>query len=243
MERQYDRNEISEFYGTFCEEEKSLKLNLRHYSVFYHLVKAGLRRNHSVLEIGCGFGTITSLIARYLTQGKLVATDISKERIESCRRNLGKYKNASFVLTDMTDFIPDGKFDLIVLPDVLEHIPEEAHFELFRLMSQYLNEDGLIFIHLPHPTALDYVRKHNPEALQIIDQSIATDGLLRNAYSHGLRLEQLRSYSLGKQEHEYQIIVFCKNRDYPSMTSRSTSMIRWDKLRKRWFLFRKLVFG
>ena len=217
MKRVVERSEISQFYGTFCEEESLLRLNLRHYAVFHHLVKAGLKPTNKVLEIGCGFGTITYLMAKYLKRGKIVATDISSERIASCIRNFEGQKNVSFVLSDMKDFVSEQKFDMIVLPDVLEHIPVENHPELFKLMESLLNDSGSIVIHIPHPAAIEYYQRTCPEKLQIIDQSIATDILTKTAMESGMRLELLRSYALASHPYDYQLIVFKKNISYHEM--------------------------
>jgi trans-aconitate 2-methyltransferase len=238
MNTAVDRNEISNYYGSFCEVERDLKLNIRHYTVFKHLVKAGLKKNHSVLEIGCGFGTITYLMSKYLRRGKIVATDISAERIEACKRSFAKRNNATFVLTDMTDFESDEKFDFIVLPDVLEHIPLESHYNLFTLMANRLKEDGQIAIHIPHPAAIEYMRRTQPEVLQIIDQSVSSDELLRCAYENGLRLHCLQSYTLTRIPEDYQWIVFRKNKRYETLAPVSNNAIRWNKLKARLFLWR-----
>jgi trans-aconitate 2-methyltransferase len=242
MSQNVQRQEISDFYGTFCEEEKNLRLNIRHYTVFQHLVRAGLKKDHRVLEIGCGFGTITSLMARYLKRGSIVATDISAERIASCERNFKDHKHVSFVLTDMTDFHPKEKFDFVVLPDVLEHIPLEAHHALFGLIAAVLKEDGTVMIHIPHPLAIEYLRKHNPAGLQIIDQSVHSDHLTAVTYPHGLVLHTLNSYTLGSEQPDYQIIAIKKHRPYTAMPPLKASNIQWRKALARFYFWRKRVF-
>jgi trans-aconitate 2-methyltransferase len=237
MEQNIDRQQISDYYNTFCEEEKDLRLNVRHYSVFQHLIKAGLQKNHNVLEIGCGFGTVTSLIAKYLKRGSILSTDISAERIASCQRQFKNKSNASFVLTDMTDFKSDIRFDFIVLPDVLEHIPMEAHPHLFQMMASLLKDDGSIFIHLPHPAAIEYLKLHNPAALQIIDQSIPSDFLANVAYANGLMLHYLSAYCLANEQPDYEVIVFKKRAKYSKIVPIPASATRWKKARARFFFW------
>lgn len=241
MKPAFDRSEISQFYGTFREEEGSLKLNLRHYSVFKHIVDAGLRRNDKVLEIGCGFGTITFLMARYLSRGKIVATDISSERIASCMQNFQKRTNVAFVLSDMTDFVATEQFDMIVLPDVLEHIPVDSHFELFALMAGCLKDSGSIVIHIPHPATIEYYQRKAPESLQIIDQAISADVLTKLAYANGLRLELLQSYTLANHPYDYQLIIFRKNIDYNEMPSIGNWAIRFKKLKLRFWFWKTII--
>jgi trans-aconitate 2-methyltransferase len=242
MDGQVKRQDISDYYNTFCEEEKNLRLNIRHYTVFRHLVNSGLKKDHDVLEIGCGFGTVTSLMSKYLKRGSITATDISAERISSCQRQFKDRTNATFVLTDMSDFKTDKRFDFIVLPDVLEHIPLEAHAALFSLMSKLLKDTGTIFIHIPHPTAIEYLRVHNPKALQIIDQSIHSDALLQVAYSSGLILKYLKAYSLASHQHDYELVLFEKQSPYKSIDTIPTFTTQWRKTMARLFFLRKRLF-
>lgn len=238
---QSNRQEVSDYYANFRSEEKNLKLNVRHYQVFSHLLDAGLKKTDRILEIGCGFGTITSLMAKYISSGSIVATDISVERIEACRRAFKGNPKVEFVITDMTDYVPKEKFDFIVLPDVLEHIPLEAHPELFKLISSVLKEHGKILIHIPHPFSISYFRKHKPEALQIIDQSVHTDLLSASVYPAGLVIHSLMSYQLSNDKPDYQIIQIRKRNEYNSLSNISVNAIRWKKLKLRMrFFFAKI---
>ena len=101
-------------------------------------------------------------------------------------------------------------YDFIVLPDVLEHIPIEKHPVLFKSLSASLNDDGSIVIHLPNPYYLAYLREHDPESLQIIDQPLYTNLLTDNIYGNGLFIHCLNSYSIWTIESDYQVIVLRK---------------------------------
>jgi trans-aconitate 2-methyltransferase len=242
MDGQVKRQEISDYYNTFCEEEKNLRLNIRHYTVFKHLVNSGLKKDHDVLEIGCGFGTVTSLMSKYLKRGSITATDISAERIASCQRQFKGKANTTFVLTDMSDFKTDKRFDFIVLPDVLEHIPFEAHLALFQLMTLLLKDDGTIFIHIPHPTAIEFLRVHNPSGLQIIDQPIHADTLMQVAYSSGLILKYFNAYSLASSQPDYELVLFNKRTPYKSIDSIPKLTTQWRKTLARIFFLRRGLF-
>lgn len=205
--------DIQDWYNGFTKRQVATGINLRHYTIMNHLFRSGLRKNHSVLEIGCGIGTLTELLHKYLIRGKIVATDISDGSIEIARQRLKNPANIDFIVTDMREFSYPEQFDFIILPDVLEHIPIEDHQELFKNMSDHMHEHSTLVIHLPHPKALDFVRNHKPEELQIIDQSIAADSLLKDAYDNGLILVNYTSYSLFNKERDYVFVEFKKNND------------------------------
>src|SRR5437016_5619241 len=126
------RKDISKFYDTYNTGQlKKLGVNIRHRTILKNLKKAGLLPRHNVLEIGCGIGTVTSLIAKYCKQGKIVSVDISPETITDAKNIWKDLRNVEFLVSDMSDFKYNMKFDFVVLPDVLEHIPVEQHKNLF----------------------------------------------------------------------------------------------------------------
>ena len=204
------REEIGRWYDEFAVEQVRTSVNLRHFRIMGFLNSAGLTRRASVLEIGCGIGTLTGLLARYLTKGKVVAVDISPESVSIARKRLAKASNVSFIVSDMTDFSYPDLFDFIVLPDVLEHIPLSQHKDLFRTLAGLMHDMTVIMIHIPHPRALDYIRSNHPDQLQIIDQSIEASELVANAYAADLVLVSYLSYSLFDREHDYAVVTFKK---------------------------------
>lgn len=231
------REEIKKWYNTFSEKQVATGTNLRHFTIFNKLIGAGLRRNHAVLEIGCGIGTLTKLIYGYLKSGELVATDISDESIEIARKRIPPSKRINFLVTDMVGFSYAKSFDFIVLPDVLEHIPLEQHKALFGIMSKHMHQESIMMINIPHPKALDFIRTHTPEKLQIIDQSIAADTMINNAYTTDLELINYISYSLFNKENDSILIRF-KKKDAITLTPLSKlEIIRRKSIERfRYFL-------
>ena len=204
------REQIGKWYDDFAEHQVRTSVNLRHYTIMEFLKDAGLRKNSRVLEIGCGIGTLTGLLLKYVKKGKVVAADISPESVAIAEKRLSDKPNASFMVTDMTDFEYPGYFDFIILPDVLEHIPLEQHQSLFRTLASHMHDSSVILIHIPHPQALDYIRENAPDRLQIIDQSISADTLLVNAYGAGLVLVSYISYPLFDRSNDYAVITLRK---------------------------------
>lgn len=211
-------SEIKAYYDSFTAYELKRGINLRHFHVFNEIVKAGLQKQHHVLEIGCGIGQITSLLHKYLRKGKLVSADISPYSVELARKRIGPSTRMEFVVSDMTSFAYNGKFDFIILPDVLEHIPVENHNALFGLIRGLMHDQSKIIIHIPHPKFIESDRIHHPERLQIIDQPLSAATLLSNTYAHGLLLDRYESYCLFNDEHDYVFIVL-KTNILPTYTS------------------------
>lgn len=219
--------DVKNWYNIFASKQKRTGLNLRHYSIVNQLINYGLKKESKVLEVGCGIGTLTSLLYSYLTKGKIVATDISDVSVEMAKKELNS-KRATFYVTDMKEFTLDEKFDFIVLPDVLEHIPMKDHKKLFITLSNLLSDKGILFIHIPHPKVINYIRKNTPELLQVIDQSVPANFLIENAYAADFILLEYKSYSLFKNENDYATITFKKDKEL-DFTNRSQKSIILNK--------------
>lgn len=229
------RGAVSEFYDKWVPEQVNKGVNLRHRKIFSLLKREGLRRGDRVLEIGCGIGAVTGLIARYLRDGNIVAVDISPKSISEAQRRLRQFGNIDFRVSDMTDFKPDGKFDAVLLPDVLEHIPMDQHRSLFQLIRECLRETGFVLIHIPNPHYLDWLRRSRPELLQVVDQSLHTDALLRDVYASNLYLHKLGSHCIFSSVPDYQAMVLLPNRPVESANPRSRSRLLLHRMIARLF--------
>jgi SAM-dependent methyltransferase len=92
------------------------------------------------LDIGCGSGLITKLLAE--VSDEVVAVDVSEEAIDVTRGALGETTSVLLKTVDIFDSnetVSEWKesFDLVVLSEVLEHIPDDqgALATAWRLLS------------------------------------------------------------------------------------------------------------
>lgn len=129
-----------------------------------------------------------------------------------------KYSNISFEVSDMSNFSKEIKFDYVVLPDVLEHIPIENHFSLFKTLKEHTHENSVVHINIPDPHYLRWVHKNNPKELQIIDQPIDADILTANIYPNDFCLYSLQTYSLSIKEGDYQSIILKRRKELKKIT-------------------------
>lgn len=229
--------EVADYYDkTWAElDGKNLsRINDRHRFLMKYLLKSGMKRSDSILEIGCGVATVTNMLANWLTKGKIMGVDISPETIAMVSHRFKDQKNMRFMVTDMTDFKSDEKFDIILFPDVLEHIPAEAHDNIFKTISTLLKPDGKVLINIPDPLAMEYIQKFRPELLQIIDQAIHADHLIPMAYKHGLILEFTERYNVYFDLPEYQYYSFGKRKDLKSMHDKGKYDVLFSRIKIMW---------
>ena len=128
------KENVKKFYNEYIPRQKKYGVTPRHQFILKRLKQYGLNSNSKVLEIGCGIGTLSSIVIKEVNNGFFLGCDISEESIKVCTTEL---KNAftDFLVTDMSDFKSDVKFDYIVFPDVLEHIPVSEHANIFNKIS------------------------------------------------------------------------------------------------------------
>ncbi len=214
-EPHYDTEKVSAFYDRFSQYQKKSGINDRHARIFKWLKTFGLSKSDTVLEVGCGVGQLTQLMAEYVGSGAITAVDISPENIRLARERLTRFRNVDLEISDMMDASFLKTFDWVVFPDVLEHIPVDMHAKVLQSISVALKPGGRVFVHIPHPKYQDYIREHEPEKLQIIDQSLSAADLIHHAESAGLSLEYFESYALFRLPADYQAILFKKHASVP----------------------------
>jgi cyclopropane fatty-acyl-phospholipid synthase-like methyltransferase len=215
-ESHYDTEKVSAYYDTFSKYQTSSGINDRHARILKWLKSFGLNKGDHVLEVGCGVGQLTQLTAEYVRNGSVTGVDISAENIRLAGQRLAKFSNVELLVSDMMDISFQRRLDWVIFPDVLEHIPADAHHQIFTTVADALNPGGHIFVHIPHPKYQDHIREHEPEKLQIIDQSLSAADLIQQVEQVGLSLEHFQSYSLFRRPADYQAILFKKHDGVPT---------------------------
>lgn len=195
------------FYDEYVQRQVQMGVNHRHISIINILEENGLKSSDDILEIGCGVGPVTGLIASQVSGGRIIANDISEKSVDAARDLLAKYKNVDFLVGSIVDINVEGQFDWIALPDVLEHIPIEFHDKLFQKLKKLLRPEGRILVHIPQEDYLKWVHKNKPELLQEIDQPLALAGIIKNLEGSELHLTKMEDYSIYVKPYDYRYLI------------------------------------
>lgn len=227
-----EKDKIISFYDQFADKQAKTGINSRHLSILDKLVKAGLSSHHRVLEIGCGIGTVSHLIAKAVTKGTVLAVDISPESVQKAKALWKDQSNLQFEVSDMKGFEkPEEQFDFFVFPDVLEHIPVDQHFAIFETIKRHAHSSSVIFIHIPAPRFLEWMIKNEPEKLQVIDQPLDSGQLVKTVAENGFFLDKMETYSVFYQEKDYQYFVFRSQNPIEKITPLNKWSVYWERLR------------
>ncbi len=104
--------------------------------------------NTTVLEIGCAEA---GNLKPFVDMGcKVTGIDISCGRIEKAKefyKGHKNRKNVEFICEDIYKVEPSRQFDIIIMRDVIEHIPNQEKFMGF--VKQFLKPGGKFFLAFP----------------------------------------------------------------------------------------------
>ncbi len=115
--------------------------------------RAGVRDGMRILDLGCGWGSLSLWIAERYPNARLVAiSNSAPQRVHiEARRDALELENLEVITADINSFEPPGRFDLVISIEMFEHMRNWT--ELLRRISTWLEKEGRVFLHvLSHRT-------------------------------------------------------------------------------------------
>ena len=123
--------------------------------------RAGIEDGMKVLDLGCGWGSLSLWIAEHFPNASVTSVSNSQSQrdyIMSAAENRG-LDNVEVHVCDMNDFDAPGTYDRVVSVEMFEHM--RNYPELFRRISNWLQPDGRFFMHIfcHRTTPYEYIDK------------------------------------------------------------------------------------
>ena len=186
------------------------------YVVPYINSQRKILKKDRVLEIGCGEG---GNLKYFVDLGcDVVGLDIGKGKIdlaiELSNRLCDSTENLTLIQKDIYDTTVDelGKFNIIMMRDVIEHIPNQKQFLAF--LKQFITDDGIVYFGFPpwqmpfggHQQGCKSILSKTPYfhilpnpiykgILKIFGEPERRIASLLQTKSTGISIEQFKSYS------------------------------------------------
>jgi cyclopropane-fatty-acyl-phospholipid synthase len=110
--------------------------------------RAGLADGQRILELGCGWGSLTLFMAAAYPKSRITAVSNSAPQgrfIEERCRQRG-LTNVQVITADMNHFSIDQRFDRIVSVEMFEHMRNWA--ALLARVESWLADHGRVFVHI-----------------------------------------------------------------------------------------------
>lgn len=148
-------------------EAQGLRLSCEH---------AALEDGQDILELGCGWGSLTLWMAKHYPNAHITAVSNSASQrayieAQACERNL---HNLKVITADINHLVMDQQFDRIVSVEMFEHL--RNYRTIFARVSGWLRPKGRFFMHI-------FCHKTTPYFFEDRDDS---DWMSRHFFSGGM---------------------------------------------------------
>jgi len=110
--------------------------------------RAGIKDGMDILELGCGWGSLTLWMAEHYPNTRITAVSNSgsqREYIEQQAINRG-FNHVTVITADMNAFATDDQFDRVVSVEMFEHM--RNYRELYKRIYHWLKPGGRFFKHI-----------------------------------------------------------------------------------------------
>lgn len=111
----------------------------------------GLKGNEKVLDFGCGGGTGSKSLIKFLNEnGNLTCVDVAHYWINKAEKRLKKYPNVECKAGEIGELnIPDSSFDAISIIHVIHDIEPVKRQDTINILVRKLKKGGTLFIREP----------------------------------------------------------------------------------------------
>ena len=123
--------------------------------------RAGIEDGMAVLDLGCGWGSLSLWIAEHFPNATVTSVSNSRSQHDFITKQAAERSidNLNVIVADMNDFSTDETFDRVVSVEMFEHMRNWG--ELFRRINSWLEPDGKFFMHVfcHRSTPYEYIDK------------------------------------------------------------------------------------
>lgn len=140
------------------------------------VARAGIKDGMRVLDMGCGWGSVSLYLAEQMPNSSIVSVSNSSSQKDYIVKTASErgLSNIEVITADMNEFQASGTFDRIVSVEMFEHM--RNYSELFKRINSWLNPDGKFFMH---------IFCHRTTPYEFIDEG-PSDWMSRHFFSGGI---------------------------------------------------------
>ena len=119
--------------------------------------RAELADGQEILELGCGWGSLSLWMAAHFPGSRITAVSNSSSQKAWITQRAAErgLDNLRVITADVTVFQPEQRYDRVVSVEMFEHM--RNHRELMRRIHGWLNPGGKLFVHIFVHRSLTYL--------------------------------------------------------------------------------------
>jgi cyclopropane-fatty-acyl-phospholipid synthase len=112
------------------------------------IAHADIINGQRILELGCGWGSLTLFMAERFPAARIVAVSNSapQRRYIEEQAKTRNLDNVRVITADMNEFSPEGLFDRVVSVEMFEHMSNWQ--KLLERVKAWIANDGKLFLHV-----------------------------------------------------------------------------------------------
>lgn len=198
-----------DFKTDIIEYENYATWALQHWMMYTGFLEGIENFSGSIIDVGCGVGYSTAMLADRFPKSRVVGIDMSSESIQFAR-SYNARENVSYIEGDFFNFNTKTKFDLVFALEILEHIKAVNHFRFIKKLFAILNNSGTCFISTPNALdELDVETGHigmlNRERAKIFIKKLKFSIIRSFFYNNKLlHTKDLKQFLIDKDMTEYE---------------------------------------
>jgi cyclopropane-fatty-acyl-phospholipid synthase len=138
--------------------------------------RAKIEDGMDILELGCGWGSLSLWMAEHYPNSRIVAISNSRTQREFITRRAIErgFANLEVLTRNVAEFNTAEQFDRVVSVEMFEHVRNQA--ELLRRVSGWLTPNGKLFVHI-------FCHKDRPYAFE---PNSPNDWMARHFFTGGI---------------------------------------------------------
>ncbi|RME71230.1 MAG: class I SAM-dependent methyltransferase [Verrucomicrobia bacterium] len=211
-----------------------------------YVERAELTDGQRILDLGCGWGSLTLFLAERFPRAKITAvSNSSSQRIyieEQCRK--AGLSNVDVITCDVNTLtFPRETFDRIVSVEMLEHV--KNYRELLARIASWLRPDGRLFVHIfTHVRyAYHYVARDSSDWMAryfFTGGQMPAHGLLPLFQDH---LHLCRDWVLSGEHYRRTAEAWLENMDrHREQILEIFSRVYGEKEKRKWWVYWRVFF-
>lgn len=115
------------------------------------LVKEQNIKNKVVVDIGSSFGWLEKEMVN-MGAKKIIGVERDRAAVEFAKK---KVKGANFLVSDASSIpLPENMADVVILYDVIEHVPKDIETQVFNEVNRILKKGGILLLSTPNQHVL-----------------------------------------------------------------------------------------
>ncbi|MDZ7764971.1 MAG: class I SAM-dependent methyltransferase [Melioribacteraceae bacterium] len=123
----------------------------------YKFASNYIKPNTVILDIACGVGYGSNLIASKVSDARVVGVDIDKDAIAYAEKHYA-HENVEFIIDDAhKPNLPENDFDYVISFETLEHLPNPDSF--IASINRVIKKDGLFIFSSPNQKTLPFEKE------------------------------------------------------------------------------------